>query len=1133
MMHLKAIHLYGFKSFARETHIELASDLTALVGPNGGGKSNVVDAIRWALGEQRVRELRADHWDELLWNGSERRRAAGVAEVRLHFDNQDGAMSGWPETLEVGRRLYRQGESEYLIGTRSVRLKDVTDLFLDSGLGRAAYAIIGQGRIEAALLQRPAERLQQVEEAAGNTRVQLRQKDTRQQLAVVARDLVRARDLRVGVEREMAELAEAAARESQYLNCLTQIEELRRGIKAARRASLENQVRRLQRQRAEALCRRRELTMERERLAGEAVALASAVQDAAQALETVMATSADRERERQRWQGRLEILRAEHAKVLAWQHDAAKEQERARAGREAPSPSGGDAGAREEAVDPGDALADAEQALRAAEQRLAAAQSVLDTMRQEQERLGALATAYTRVGDRLGGMVGEHSAAPAVVLEMLRDRVRQEDEELGRLEAARNAAREQAARVNRELARARDELTRGERAFTDRQARRRALQQLEVAGDGYAAGVRAVLKAAHGGSLDGILGTLGSLLDVASRYRLAVETALGGAAQDVVVRSDGHARAAVSYLQARRLGRATFLPLGTVRASEPDARDRVVAQHPGVVGWALELVEVDPEVRPAASHRLGRVLVLESLDDALVLGRQVGFRYRLVTLDGQLVHAGGAITGGSAVPQHSVWSRRAEIDQLTEQLAADEAALAEQRAHVQRSQQAAAEKSRLLAALEQRYDGLARENGQDHDRLAAATALMSSLPTEAASAAESLQALAGQVEQAEAAWRAIRATVSTLAERRATLEAERRERLAVAAERERQAAEWARLREEALQQEEVAARRLVQLDQQSAALAAEVEAATQVLAGLDQELSRLASDEASARAAHHAAQDRLQAAQDRQRALEFAESRAQQRDQQLAVEEERARGQLEELLPDVEAAGSPSADVPAAEAALAALTRQVNELGPIRPGALAAYQALEHRARVLAAEESDVARASQDLEAALDNLSGELETRRRAAIAQLERAFATAVTEMFGGGRGGFRWVTAPEPGLDLWVEPPGKRPKTLGLLSGGEKALGALAWLFALLEVRPAPLVVLDEAEASLDEENARRFALYLARRRHSQYLVVTHHKSTMEQASVLWGFTADGHGATRLVSVRLGNLGSTDPSPNSKEVG
>jgi chromosome segregation protein len=275
---------------------------------------------------------------------------------------------------------------------------------------------------------------------------------------------------------------------------------------------------------------------------------------------------------------------------------------------------------------------------------------------------------------------------------------------------------------------------------------------------------------------------------------------------------------------------------------------------------------------------------------------------------------------------------------------------------------------------------------------------------------------------------------------------------------------------------------------------------------------------ADAREGADALRRRIEAADGRLGGLRLERTRLEQRAQQLAVEQERAGGQLEELAADRESAGSPVADVADAERKLAALARETEALGTIRPGSLAAYQTLEERAHFLEAEQSDVERAARDLEATLGDLAGEVEGRRRQALQQLEAAFATAVTEMFGGGRGGFQWVSTPEPGIELWVEPPGKRPQSLGLLSGGENALGALAWLFALLDVRPAPLVVLDEAEASLDEENARRFALYLARRRHSQYVVVTHHKSTMEQAAALWGFATDGGGASRLVSVRLG---------------
>lgn len=1111
-MHLKAVELYGFKSFAGEVRIDLPPGLTALVGPNGGGKSNVVDAIRWALGEQRVRELRADRWEELLWSGAPRRRPAQLAEVTLEFDNTDGAMAGWPEVLRVGRRLYRQGDSEYLVGNRPVRLRDLTDWFLDSGLGRAAYAVIGQGRIEAALLQRPADRLQQVEEAAGNTRVQLREKETRQQLEGVARDVVRAKDLTLGVRREMNEMAAEAERERQYMALAAQMDGLRLGLKAARRARLERHVQGLELQRAAAADRQAALAAEAEAAEGsrQAVEVDAAAADARVAALTNR--SVDCEQTRQRWQGRLDSLRGEQRQIERWLADAQ---------REDVSPPPGDAPG---APPPADRLGVVREALHTVEDAQVQADAARESrevafraLAAERDRLAALSTASRRAKDRLAGILGLEAERPAEAVAAL---TAQDDDEAARLAAMEGERRDrlhQVERLTQYLAAERQRLAALEQQVAQRQARHRVLHQLEAEGEGYGQGVRATLRAAQEGALSGILGTLGTLIEVPDAYRVAIHAALGGAAQDLVVATDRDARDAVRHLQARGLGRATFLPLNTVRPARPNPGDDDIGRQEGVRGWALDVVAVAEPVRPAAAHRLGRVVVVERLEDAMALGRLIGFRYRLVTLDGQLVHPGGAMTGGSPGQPSSPWARRAEIARLADQLSAERPQLEGLRELVGSVEDEAREAGAELAAAERALHALGVEHRQTQARLRAARAAWSAEPGETDGELR-LAAVQQAAEQAESGWRAAVEACQHLQGQRAALEAEERRWAAVAEERRQEEARWMALMARAAEQRAAAERRAQALSERSRTVGADVLEAELQVAKLDTDLAHLTQQVADAREAAEALRRQIELANGRLGGLRRERSHLDQRLQQLTVEQERAGGQLEELAADPESAGSPVADVAEADRELASLARLTEGLGTIRAGSLAAYQALEERARFLEAEQSDVERAARDLESTLAELAGEVEGRRQQALQQLEAAFGTAVTEMFGGGRGGFQWVSSPEPGIELWVEPPGKRPQSLALLSGGEKALGALAWLFALLDVRPAPLVVLDEAEASLDEENARRFALYLARRRHSQYVVVTHHKATMEQAAALWGFATDGSGASRLVSVRLG---------------
>lgn len=1124
-MHLRRIQIYGFKSFANETRIELPAGLTALVGPNGGGKSNVVDAVRWALGEHRLKELRAERWEDLLYAGGSRRRPAQVAEVTLEFDNTDGRMAEWPEALSVGRRLLRSGDSEFLLNGRGVRLKDITDLFLDSGLGRAAYAVIGQGKVESALLQRPHDRLEQLEEAAGTTRYKVRRRETEQHLHGVMAELQRVADLRVEVAREQTAVEERARRERQYLEWEGEIATLRQGLRAAKRLEGMRRVEALQTQMA-ALNAEGAAIGDELRIVVEGIdALNATRPEDAGELKRLTDESLAREREQERWLGRQESLRGrlDHLAALAERGRQGVQQSTealSRLQESLETPEDARELLRVQVTAHAERIGALEAALSEAERELKGATTAREELRRQEmleERVGAeLARLLSSATMPL-----EEGADPKAALRAMGARRDAAESRLIAIATEEQAGMVQSDRLRRALQEHRQQLSTLTQRVLQQAARLRALEQLEAEGEGYGQGVRAVLKAQASGQVEGILGMLGTLVHAERPHQMAIQVALGGAQQDLVADSEQHARAAVRFLQEGRQGRATFLPLDTIRPSRPNSGDRSIERHPGVVGWALDLVQVEEQIRPAAAHALGRVLVLERLEDAVEVGRQLEFRYRLVTLDGQVVHPGGAITGGSAAQQSPAWKRQQEIEQLKREIEAAN------------KQQGGLEET--VAAVAQEAEQV--EHGREalrSERLGVQQQL-----TEARRVVQGLEQLMssglGQTTLAD-----VRAKRIAVEEAVGRIETERQALMAQLQGERRQAGEsadalrhqewlWAdfvRRSEERIQQLKQEEERLRQARDAERELAGEIQAtqeelgqAEASLATLGAELAELNQQVAELRASQEDTEEDLRTLAERQRLLELETRRVDQRGQHVALELERQRGQLAELEHGAEPLGDPVPDIRAAERRLAQLVDRLQEMGPIVPGSLAMYNALTERAEFLDRECRDIEEAASELRATIAELDREVEGRRQATAVQVETAFADAVRELFGGGAGGFRWLADPEPGLELWVQPAGKRPQSLQLLSGGEKALGALAWLFALLEVKPSPLVVLDEVEASLDELNARRFAQYLARRRHSQYLVVTHHKPTMEHADALWGFTSDGAGTSRLVSVRLGS--------------
>ncbi len=1116
-MHLKRIRLYGFKSFSQDSTIEFEPGITALVGPNGGGKSNIVDAVRWALGEQRLKDLRAERWEDLLHQGGTTSPAARLAEVALEFDNQDGEMPHWPESLTVTRRYYRSGDSEYLINGQTARLKDVTDLFLDSGLGRFSYAIISQGRVEGALLQKPLDRLEQLQEAAGVSRYKVRKRETLTHLKETEDKLIRLTDLGDEVGREMEDVRERADAEARYRTW----EHLRqdwqqRVIYTEYYRALQKQIR-LEQQ----LSRVRE---ERQAITEELGQLLTRANGLRQELEKVSRLAEDDAQESGQLLRQETALRLKKTEAAARVAQLAHERQSLEEGLQwisrqrdtLQSEGGGPALSHEKSALPAEVLA-----LRQQFDALTGELKDLRTRQQaSRDRGQALAEERTRLNEQLAevrGLLSRSGAGddPVQALAVLRQRADQSRDEVSRLTGDVAHATEERTRLSQFLKKLEQEIYGLKHQLSGRQARVRALRQLDAEGEGLNQGVRAILRAQHEGTLQGVLGTLGSVIDSEPDLALAVETALAGAYQDVVMESEARTRDAVRHLKAGSLGRATFFPFYTVRSARvPSEEYRRWGREPGVVGWAAELVRCADLVRPAVQHVLGRVLIVQSLDDATQLGKSHSFRYKMVTLDGQVVHAGGAITGGSRQSERrSPRSRKVEIDELTRRIREDSEVVAakEELFHSSRGERDEVEKKldaarELLAErrhgwMELRQileagDNLSdpRELLQQLSRLRAAgdelQTLLMGFNAEEQSLTERVNALAGELRLQESQWR-------------------EREIVFVRIQQE-----LGRLNE----QEEAQQTRLAALDADMAEMEGQLRQVGAALESLSGERVRREEAGASARARIKELRDQLLELENRQRVMEVQDRKLEQRGHTWDQERIEIAVRFENYTAPENAEPLDRTAEENARREIQRITASLNEMGSVVPGSLALFEQLRERHTFLTRERGDVEEARGELLDTLREIDGEMERRVKETAAQVESAFADACRQLYGGGDGGFTWVDGDNGGIDLWVRPVGKRPSHLALLSGGEKALGGIAWLFSLLAVHPSPFVVLDEVEASLDEANAVRFAQYIrGARQTAQYVIVTHQRETMEAADALWGVAGDGHGRSRLVSVRL----------------
>jgi len=1108
-MYLKRIQVYGFKSFADDVRIDLVPGITAIVGPNGGGKSNIVDAIRWALGEQRVRDLRAERWEDLLHAGGAGRPAARLAEVRLEFDNQDLKMAHWPESLTVTRRYYRNGDTEYLINGRSVRLKDITDLFLDSGLGRFNYAIISQGRVETALLQKPADRLEQLEEAAGVSRYKMRKKETLSHLAEVEAKLVRLTDLRHEVERQAEELRDRAERESQYLAW-----EAERRAWQERLALTEYQHAQSQYQ---------SLLMQLTALAQEKEALAREMAETQTAFESVQSELAAHESEASRiWQQVREGEEQAHRLAVELSQKEAtlaglkREQDglhmalnRLRQQQQAEN---------EEMTD--EELNGLADALRVAEDEwqnwAARVEETEAAIRETERQLAAVAEERHRRETQIAhwrgtlGVTGD--AELAAIYQERRQKAQRLEQEVQALTQNLAQLTEARTRLKAFIAKQQQDLESLRHQLAGRQARLRALHQLDAEGEGLAPGVRAVLKAQQTNQLTGIWGTLGGLIQADPELLLAISTALGGSHQDVVVDHEAEARQAVQWLKTHALGRATFLPLDAVRPARPHPDDRSLTRQPGVVGWAAELVRHPEAITPAVAHVLGRVLVVDNLDHAGMLGRLHKYRYKMVTLDGQIVHAGGAITGGSrAVDRSGPTHRKIEMEELARRIEEDRRVLEGKEALVASS----------LTELEATESELDRVREILGERRHEWTGLRQQLALGGSGIEEAMQQLA-ELTKTHALFSQTldesRRTLETAIRERARTEKIRDERRRAWQEAqfraEKRAADVARWQDEWSWHQE----RLYRLEGEIEQLASAIDSEKGRLRDTRQTVETAEAARRQLTAAMEALRERQLTLTNRLRVLEVQDRKLDQRQQQGEKDAQLIRVRYEHYEPPAGVKPLAPEEVDIARQEVQRVQRAIESLGPVEPGSLALYQALNDRLAFLAREQADVEAAEADLRTTLKELDQEMGRRVQATSQQVERAFQEACRQLYGGGEAGFHWTEGTDGGVELWVKPPGKRPSHLSLLSGGEKALGGIAWLFALLSVRPAPFVVLDEVEASLDAVNAARFAEFLKSvRGASQYLVVTHHKETMEAADVLWGVAGNGQGQSRVVSVKL----------------
>ena len=1180
-MRLKSFATYGFKSFADKTELTFDKGITAVVGPNGSGKSNISDAIRWVLGEQSAKYLRGSKMEDVIFSGSSKRRALGVAEVTLNFDNSDHALDIDFEEVSLTRRLFRSGDSEYSINKKSCRLKDIVDLMADTGLGKGSMSIIGQNKIDEILNSRPEERRTIFEEAAGIAKYRLRKKEAVRRLDDTAMNLTRINDIKTEVDNQVGPLSLAAEKTAQYnalskelrqcrltgfMRKIDSIEEVRKQLdekKAALEAEFSAHSAVLSTKEAEYT----KLQLELDKLSESYNQLQEEIKNKELALEKLRGKQgalderiASSQRQSERLEQRNEALsqRADELErdmqKLAAEFD---ELDKVRAAAELNVRNlTSEKEAKEQALEEAKAqTANMQSDFFAGMQELLSLRNELRALEQEQE-------ARVRRREALKHSIEETEAVVSGLEEEYRNVLEAQsrnNNEGQLLSKEANSLQAEQAELEAKLKAVLNGQQQCQRRLTAAETREQSLQKMQVAYEGFGYGIKTVLKAEEYWR-ENIIGVAAELLQVEDKYVTALETALGEGAQNIVTVDAQTAKTAINYLKANNAGRATFLPLDTVKPRSLSVEEERLANLPGVCGYAVDLVQYDKQAENAIRFLLGRVLIAENIDAALAAAKAGKFRIRVVTLEGDVVNAGGSMTGGSRKQREGYLSRAKEIQQagaVVDGLRKEMLSWQEQLEEVEAEQKELQGKLQVVTEkLQQRRlkaneltlqnQRLSQEKARENEKLALYYDDRTAVANEYMANRDKVKTLRASVQELETKDSEAKTMLENLNKQIAKQGSE-----LTAVDNQLQDAKIKL--ETSAAKTDLMSQRMKDLDGDTLLLRNEIKAnieeqgrLTQVVADCEAEKIRIAEESTSLMEALQkvvGGKDRFSEerfainAQQQMAEQQINEARkivntSENKLRQIELEMTRQNSDYEHALEqlgseynmDVAAARNEELlemDAKALQRLESKLTVKISDLGPINPAAIEEYQAVKERSEFLAKQYSDLCEAKENLEAVISEINSGMTRRFKEAFNQINVYFADCYVKLFGGGTALLK-LSNPEDvlnsGIDIEVQPPGKRLQSLYLMSGGERALTVIALLFALLSYQPSPFCILDEIDAALDDANIMRFSNFLRDyATNTQFIIITHRKGTMECADIMYGVTMEESGVSKLLSVKI----------------
>ena len=1181
-MLLKSLELHGFKSFPDKTVLHFSEGMTAVVGPNGSGKSNISDAVRWVLGEQSSKSLRGSKMEDVIFNGTAQRRPMGYAEVSLVVDNTTRMLEMDADEVRVTRRCYRSGGSEYQLNGATVRLEDIRMLFMNTGLGRDGYSIIGQGRIDEIVTSRSQNRREILDEAAGIAKYRYKKDKAENSLRKTQDNLDRLHDILQELEDRVGPLEQQAAKAKKYLEYAGEKKELEIGLWLRTMNNSRGVLRDLDAKLENARVQYDAAGSSMDAFSEEVERIAAAAQLLEVQMDEIRRAAAALEEQAAACDSQVAVLRND---IFHNNENIERIQGEIAASDEGDAHIDEEITHREEEIESRkQAIAEAEQArLQLTEEMEQLARSSDETSDRIEEMSAAAAQVALQLSEvRVTDVTNESSLreitirlsqltagatlrtqmveAAAAELKESKEGLKACEERVESLQNSLSGYEFRFRNRSEKLTAAKEALDKQTLEVEDKQQRVRMLEEMERNLEGFQHSVRAVIKQAERGALQGILGPVSRLIQADASCALAIETALGNAAQNLVCRKEEDAKQGIRVLNETKGGRATFLPLTSVKGN---VLTDIPEDDPGFVGLASDLVTYDKEYDSIAKYLLGRTVVAEDMDYAVSMARRHGYKFRIVTLDGQVINAGGSLTGGSSVKGAGLLSRRTEIDRLRADAVEKMKKLETAREQYRQLQQdvAAVEaemtgaRGELTTAQEDkiRLEGEVRrlQEQSDTNRQAAeeAAAEITTLNERAAACQKAMDEARAEADKLTAQQKELENELNTLTGGRQQL-TEQREQLsariaeqklaAIGYEKEIEGLQTAIAELRARQQDSVGHKELLrqqiaQFEQANVATEERIVAQQQQADGLRQQAA--ASSEEIARLVAQRAEGEARQTRLRLQSREKSDERERMGQEVARLEEKTAsiKREVDDLSRrlyeeyeltrmEAEAVAKPIEDPAAANRRVTELKNKIRGLGHVNVAAIEEFKEVNERYQFLKVQIADVETTKEELLRQINELMAQMKEVFIDRFNQINQQYGIVFAELFGGGKGELR-LSDPEDilgsGIDMFIQPPGKVILNLESLSGGEKALAATALLFAILKVTPSPFCMLDEVEAALDDVNVDRYAAYLRRMcQRTQFIAITHRRGTMEEADTLYGVTMQERGVSKLLELRASEV-------------